>query len=183
MFEPCFARKVFPTFDDPYFRFNFTFTLKLLQDTDKILETVLFNTPLIAERSIKNWRLYEFESTVPVPAYLVGFAVLNKNVHRKLLEFEYFGIPIRFFQRISIYHRYKFLQHKKIRDAVKQIVLFTLSYCESHFEIPWKMSKKIDFLLTKLGKRNTWGGMENVGLITIDATQYWHCTNPVTTIR
>ena len=177
MFQPSFARKVFPTFDDPYFRLNFTFSLKIMQDPDKTLDAVLFNTPLISEISNGSERVYEFEETVPLPAYLVAFAVLNTKNHRLLLNFDYFGIPIRFFQVYSN----ALLHYKEIREVVEQIVQFTLSYCESRFEIRWKISPKIDFVLTVMDR--SIGGMENAGLITMSSEIYASCTPQKFSIR
>ena len=164
-FEPAFARTVFPTFDEPLFRFRFSFSIEIHQDPLRDLGLVLFNSDLQNSYTSEEFRYFQFKETVPMPAYLVEIAVLNPTHYVTVMESSYFQFPIRVFSDDKYYDRW--LKSPESQEKLDQIIKFTLTYCESRFEVPWKMSEKIDFLITEM--QTIIGGMEHPGLILISA--------------
>ena len=165
--QPAFARTVFPTFDEPIFRLKFSLNLEIYQDPDQKLGLVLFNSAM-KENSTNNKsgvRNYIFKETVPIPAYLVAIAVLNPEHYPKATEFNYFEIPIRVFA-LSYYYESWFQNNQKSVEKLIQIIQFTISFCESRFEVQWKTSEKIDFVVTEMPGKI--GAMEQPGLITFN---------------
>jgi alanyl aminopeptidase len=69
--EPISARFAFPGFDEPGFKTPFDISI-----TAPVGETVVANTRQVNERSDgKGWKTVTFARTVPLPTYLVAFAV------------------------------------------------------------------------------------------------------------
>lgn len=69
--EAVSARNVFPSFDEPRFKTPFAITI-----TAPAQEQVVANTPAIDERTPQpGWREVTFAPTLPLPTYLVAFAV------------------------------------------------------------------------------------------------------------
>ncbi|XP_075264224.1 uncharacterized protein LOC142356144 [Convolutriloba macropyga] len=157
-FEPWFARMAFPTFDDPHFRFRFSMNISIFQDPQKKLDTVLFNAELSSNKNTRDERSFGFGETKPIPAYLVAFAVLNREVSSIHYEFEHLNIPIRFYGDNSN----GFFRETKLLKYAKHVIKFTMSYCKSRFETPWKLTDKLDILFVD---HYAWG-MEQPGLIT-----------------
>src|SRR5690348_10410922 len=69
--EPISARFAFPGFDEPGFKTPFDISITAPAD-----ETVVANTKPVSEQSAgKGWKTVTFARTVPLPTYLVAFAV------------------------------------------------------------------------------------------------------------
>jgi len=69
--EPISARFAFPGFDEPGFKTPFDISI-----TAPVDETVVANTKPVSEQSAgKGWKTVTFARTVPLPTYLVAFAV------------------------------------------------------------------------------------------------------------
>jgi cytosol alanyl aminopeptidase len=70
-FEPIFARRVFPSFDEPDRKTPWTLTLEVPAGL-----TALANTRPVGEEVTRDgWKRVTFAPTRPLPAYLVAFAV------------------------------------------------------------------------------------------------------------
>ena len=164
-FQPAFARTVFPTYDEPLFRFKVTFSIEIHQDPEKQLGLVLFNSVLTKNWTSNDVSYFHFKETVPLPAYLVEISVLKPAHYVLALESSYFNIPIRVISDNTYYNTW--LTDKVATEKLDQIIKFTLTYCESRFEVRWKMSEKIDILITQMPGKI--GGMEHPGLIVVSA--------------
>jgi alanyl aminopeptidase len=68
-FEANDARKAFPCFDEPAFKIPFQLTITARED-----DAVVTNTPLGAESRGDGWKTLAFETTPPLPTYLVAIA-------------------------------------------------------------------------------------------------------------
>jgi len=65
------ARRVFPGFDEPRFKTPFDVTVRTIA-RDKVIA----NAPLLAESAdVSGWIAHRFETTPPLPTYLLAFAV------------------------------------------------------------------------------------------------------------
>ncbi len=75
-FEPNFAASCFPCFDEPNFRSVFALSFVLNQE-----DSVVSNTSLIETQDINaSLKKHIFADTIPLPAYLVAFAVGNLHI-------------------------------------------------------------------------------------------------------
>jgi len=69
--EPIGAREAFPSFDEPRFKVPFTVTITAPSD-----DVVYFNTPKTKTTTMDDgWVKHEFETTRPLPTYLVAYGV------------------------------------------------------------------------------------------------------------
>ena len=159
-FETNYARRVFPCFDDPYFQSKFKLSIQIPAGAAPKVDTVLSNMPV--EKFYEAERIYIFQETIhPIPAYLVAFALLDSKRYPVLLKMEYFGTPINCYVAVRNSDEERFLQNIKY---IESVIKLTLTTCEQIFasKFDWP---KLDFLLTDLQA----GGMENPGLITVNA--------------
>ena len=69
-FEAIYARRAFPSFDEPAFKIPFDVTL-----TVPAAAAVVGNMPVAKERTEDGRRIVSFQPTPPLPTYLVAFAV------------------------------------------------------------------------------------------------------------
>jgi alanyl aminopeptidase len=70
-FEPLFARRAFPCFDEPRFKVPWQLTLRVPRDL-----VAVANAPVASERIVDGGlKEVAFEPTKPLPSYLVAFAV------------------------------------------------------------------------------------------------------------
>jgi peptidase M1-like protein/ERAP1-like protein len=69
-FEAIYARRAFPCFDEPAFKIPFDVTLIVPAGTPAV-----GNMPVASERSDSTRRKVTFQTTPPLPTYLVAFAV------------------------------------------------------------------------------------------------------------
>ncbi|MCH7948346.1 MAG: M1 family peptidase, partial [candidate division Zixibacteria bacterium] len=68
-FEESDARKAFPCFDEPAFKFPYQMTLSVPEE-----HIAIANTPVAKETIADGWKTYEFEKTKPLPSYLLAIA-------------------------------------------------------------------------------------------------------------
>jgi alanyl aminopeptidase len=68
-FEESDARKAFPCFDEPAFKFPYL--IKLTVPAEHI---AVSNTPVADETTADGWKTYTFEETKPLPTYLLAIA-------------------------------------------------------------------------------------------------------------
>ncbi|NPC84531.1 M1 family metallopeptidase, partial [Pyxidicoccus fallax] len=70
-FEPLYARRAFPCFDEPSFKIPWRLTLRVRAE-----DGAFSNAPVEAEaRGADGWKTVTFQPTPPLPSYLVAFAV------------------------------------------------------------------------------------------------------------
>jgi aminopeptidase N len=68
-FEAEEARKAFPCWDEPCFKFPYRLTLEVPER-----EQALFNTPTERQTVERGWKTLSFEKTPPMPSYLLAIA-------------------------------------------------------------------------------------------------------------
>lgn len=69
-FQAIDARKAFPCFDEPGFKIPYQFRV-----TARESDAVVSNTPLRYESKAAGWKTLEFQTTKPLPTYLLAVAV------------------------------------------------------------------------------------------------------------
>ncbi|WP_338863984.1 M1 family metallopeptidase [Myxococcus stipitatus] len=70
-FQPLYARRAFPCFDEPAFKIPFELTLRVRAE-----DSAFANTPVRAEKADGDgWKTVRFQPTPALPTYLVAFAV------------------------------------------------------------------------------------------------------------
>ena len=160
LFQPSFARTLFPCFDEPFFRTIFSLNLKIFEDPKREFDLILFNSNKREKIRTNHYDSHLFEQTVPIPSYLVAVAILKSRDFSKIIDFQYLNIPIEIYRS----NAGSALRKKSELELIQKVILFTLSYCEKKFGVGWVMSRKIVFLLTEM--TDVLGGMEQPGLIT-----------------
>jgi aminopeptidase N len=71
-FEPIKARSAFPCFDEPFFKSEFEVSIRIPKSFSAISNTL----PRVVTVSDK-FTLYDFEKTIPLPTYLVAWAIFE----------------------------------------------------------------------------------------------------------
>ncbi|XP_065222049.1 aminopeptidase N-like [Planococcus citri] len=146
-FEATSARRAFPCFDE--FRFRAPFTIYLARSQDHI---AISNMPsetanLLPADSMSNGLGYEkFQSTPPMPAYLVAFMVSDF----KILQDPTLDPRIRVIARPNAI--------KKGSYALQQATKL-LAFLEGHLGVPYPLPKLDLVAVPRYG-----GGMENWGM-------------------
>jgi len=154
-FEPIAARQVFPGFDEPGFKVPFDITL--ISPTDQVTIT---NTPERAAEDLGDgFTRHQFETTRPLPTYLIAFAVGPYD----LVDFgdlppngvRDHGLPLRAIAARG--------QGQKL-DYALQHTAGVLGSLEDYFGTAYPF-RKLDLIAvpTSFG-----GAMENAGAITYD---------------
>ena len=69
-FESADARKAFPCWDEPGFKFPYQITLVIPER-----ERAVTNTPIASQTARNGWKTIVFEKTPPLPSYLLAIAV------------------------------------------------------------------------------------------------------------
>jgi len=143
-FEDMYARRAFPSFDEPGFKIPYQVTV---MSPEK--HTVLSNT-LIKKRTIKDgWQTVEFNKTKPMPTYLVALAVGELDSY----DIPNLSVPGKIYTPKGQAQRTKF--------AAKHTAGI-LQNLESYFGSAYPY-EKLDFIAVP---NFTFGAMENVGLVT-----------------
>ena len=151
-FEATYARKAFPSFDEPRFKVPFDVVLEIKQD-----QKGFANTPQLSEKLLDDgYKQLTFAQPTPLPTYLVAFAVGDFDV----VEFDDIApsdirkksIPLR---GISVKGKGDKMQYALENTAA---ILETL---ESYFGTPYPYEKLDLVAVPDFGA----GGMENAGLI------------------
>jgi len=96
-FEPIEARKGFPCFDEPRFKPTWNFSIDHPKST-----IALFNTPAIRDipiPTINDSVQTTFVKTPPMPSYLIGMVVFNKDDFSKITEYGPGDMPVNIWVR------------------------------------------------------------------------------------
>jgi alanyl aminopeptidase len=154
-FEPIAARQVFPGFDDPGFKVPFD--LSLVTQADDVAIT---NTPEAASEDLTDGFVrHTFETTRPMPTYLLAFAVGPYDVVDYGMippnSIRDRGVRLRGIVAKGLGHRAEYaLQHT---DGL-------LTVLEEYFGTPYPY-RKLDLIAMP---ESFGGAMENIGAITYD---------------
>jgi cytosol alanyl aminopeptidase len=149
-FEATYARRAFPSFDEPGWKVPWTLSLTIPQNLMAVA-----NTPVTGERSAgRGLKRVQFETTRPLPSYLLAFGVGPFDV---LDGGKARGTPIRFVtpRGRAQEARYAAIQTSAIVEKL-----------EDYFGIPYPYGK-LDVLAVPITLG--FGAMENPGLITFSS--------------
>ncbi|XP_050699396.1 aminopeptidase N-like isoform X2 [Eriocheir sinensis] len=149
-FQVTDARRAFPCFDEPQLKATFKVFLARREGM-----TALSNMPLVASTPIEGeegWVWDEFAESVPMPTYLVAFAI-SDYPSRVLRGGKDNSTLIRVSTRAAKLSR---------TSLVGQIAPRLLDFYGSYFSLPYPLPK-LDLIAPP---ENSFGGMENWGLIT-----------------
>ena len=143
-FEDMYARRAFPSFDEPGFKIPYQVTV---MSPEK--HTVLSNT-LVKKRTVKDgWQTVEFNKTKPMPTYLVALAVGELDSY----DIPNLSVPGKIYTPKGQAQRTKFAA-KHTAEILQNL--------ESYFGSAYPY-EKLDFIAVP---NFTFGAMENVGLVT-----------------
>ena len=149
-FESIYARRVFPCFDEPSSKVPWTLTLDIPSD-----QIALGNMPVATEEDLGGGRhRVHFEPTPPLPSYLVAFAVGRFEMVDGGTSPG--GTPVR----IAAFHG----RTAEAAYAAKNTAA-VLGLLEDYFATPFPYPK-LD--IVPIPRADTFGAMENVGMITCD---------------
>ncbi|KAF5286144.1 hypothetical protein FQR65_LT12899 [Abscondita terminalis] len=139
-FQPCDARRVFPSFDEPALRAKFN--IKLTRPNEQFISAS--NSPVISDSA----STFEdvFEETVDMPTYLVAFTISEMKFSETL---DIYRIIARLDAINKNQHRYALELSGKIVD-----------FMENYTNIAFTLSKLDQTAIPSFS-----GGMENWGLI------------------
>lgn len=143
-FEDMYARRAFPSFDEPGFKIPYQVTIISPEK-----HTVLSNT-LVNKRIVKDgWQTVEFNKTKPMPTYLIALAVGELDAY----DIPNLSVPGKIYTPKGQAQRTKF--------AAKHTAGI-LQNLENYFGSSYPY-EKLDFVAVP---NFTHGAMENVGLVT-----------------
>ena len=154
-FEPIAAREVFPGFDDPGFKVTFDLTL-VTRSEDVAITTTPESS---AEDTGDGFTRRVFETTRPMPTYLLAFAVGPYDV------VDYGMIPANNVRDREV--RLRALTAKGLAPRVEYALQNTdgiLTELEEYFGTPYPY-RKLDIIAVP---ESFGGAMENIGAITYD---------------
>ena len=154
-FEPIAARQVFPGFDEPSFKVTFDLSMVTRADDAAITTTPEAATEVLGDGFVR----HTFETTRPMPTYLLAFAVGPYDVvdygtipPNAIRDRE---VPLRAIVAKGLGHRAQYaLQHTE----------GILTVLEEYFGTPYPY-RKLDLIAVPEGFG---GAMENIGAITYD---------------
>jgi len=164
-FEPLDARKVFPSFDEPRFKVPFDLTLEVKADHEGVTATPERSRESLGDGFVR----LEFETTPPLPTYLLAFAVgpLDIVVADPIPPSETRARPIPL-RGIATAGKGSELAFALANTAETVLAL------EAYFGIPYPY-RKLDLAAVP---DFSFGAMENVGLITYRETRLLLGDNP-----
>jgi hypothetical protein len=145
-FEPTWARRAFPCFDEPGWKTPWQVTLRVHP-----WHGAFSNAPIASERREGGLKVVTFKPTPPLPTYLVAFAVGDLRVAEGGRTRG--GVPVRFISPGA--------PNRTVADAARKFV----DDLEAYLGVPFPF-EKLDLVFVPGFN----GGMENAGLITLGDT-------------
>jgi len=143
-FEDMYARRAFPSFDEPGFKIPYQMTVISPEK-----HTVLSNT-LVKKRTVTDgWQTVEFNKTKPMPSYILALAVGEFDSY----DIPNLSVPGKIYTPKGQAGRTKFAA-KHTAGILKNL--------ETYFGSPYPF-EKLDFIAVP---NFTFGAMENAGLVT-----------------
>ncbi|CAF0817363.1 unnamed protein product [Adineta steineri] len=158
--QPTIARRVFPCFDEPLFKANFTISITY----DDSFTVVRSNGEMLNNNQpevLSNGRLLSrFEQTPPMSTYLVAFV---------LTDFQCITNMTINNIRVSVCGRQEAMS-KGEGDFALHVGTHVITYFEQSYNVPYPLSKCDHFAIPDFSA----GAMENWGLITYRETALLH---------
>ncbi len=147
-FEESDARKAFPCFDEPSFKFPYQLTLTIPEQ-----HTAVSNTPVEIQSSSEGWKTMTFKRTEPLPSYLLAIAAGPLET----VDVPDMPIPTRIICAKGKSH---------LTGETAKITPPLMAAMIKYFERPYPYEK-----LDLIAVPEFWaGGMENAGAITFRET-------------
>src|SRR5690606_35703157 len=149
---PIDARRMFPCFDEPRFKTPFTVSVTAPSGLE-----VFANAPEAERVTLDGATIHRFETTLPLPTYLVALAVgpfeaLETSIPAN--EVRSLALPFRVIATKG--------QKPRMQMALTHAPRF-VALIEEYFAIPYPY-EKLDFIATPI----LGGAMENAGLVVFD---------------
>src|SRR5690349_369734 len=150
-FEPLYARRAFPCFDEPGWKTPWRLTIDAPAD-----DVVVSNTPEASAAEVPGkpgWKRHEFGTTLPLPSYLIAFAIGPFDV----VDGGTAGrrqAPLRYIVPKG---------HGAEARLAKSVTPKVIELLEDYFDIPYPFEKLDSVAVPQFG-----GAMENAGMITYD---------------
>ncbi|UJR09355.1 hypothetical protein I4U23_013599 [Adineta vaga] len=149
-FEPAYARRAFPCFDEPSFKAMFTISIRAPKHL-----TTLCNMPVKSQRNDDNDTItYEFETTPIMSTYLVAYVI---GAYDYVETRDSNNVLIRVYTPVGKKERGLFALHTTAK---------ILPFYAEYFGIKYPLSKVDMIAIADFGS----GAMENWGLITYHET-------------
>ena len=149
-FEATYARRVFPCLDEPDSKVPWQLTLDVPKG-----QIAVSNTAVAHDSDVGGHRVFEFEPTKPLPAYLVAFGVGPFDVVPGGSTKS--GVPVRIVTLKG---------HGSEAAYAAKTTAHVLDLLEAKFQIPYPYPK-LDILTIPI--TSGFGAMENAGLVTVGA--------------
>ncbi len=148
-FEPMDARRAFPCFDEPSFKVPLSLTIRAPRG-----QLAVANMPEIGRRELAEWTEFSFQTSPPLPTYLIALAVGPLEVRKWAGPAEAKpSVPVRLITTAG-----KTARGKLALDfAVRELALLE-AYFGSRYPYP-----KLDVVAVPEFES---GAMENAGLVT-----------------
>ncbi|CAF1004993.1 unnamed protein product [Adineta steineri] len=149
-FEPAYARRAFPCFDEPSFKANFTITIRAPKHL-----TTLSNMPIKSQKDDENNTCtYEFETSPIMSTYLVAYVI---GAYDYVETYDTNNVLIRVYTPVGKKEQGLFALHTTAK---------ILPFYAEYFGIKYPLSKVDNVAIADFGS----GAMENWGLITYHET-------------
>lgn len=156
-FEESDARKAFPCFDEPSFKFPYQMTLTIPEE-----HIAVTNTPIEIQSASDGWKTMTFKRTEPLPSYLLAIAAGPLET----VDVPDMPVPTRIVCVKGKSHLTE--ETAKITPPLMQALI-------DYFERPYPYEK-----LDLIAVPEFWaGGMENAGAITFRETVILHDPNSI----
>ncbi|MGH8015254.1 MAG: M1 family metallopeptidase, partial [Candidatus Zixiibacteriota bacterium] len=147
-FEESDARKAFPCFDEPSFKFPYQMTVTIPKE-----HIAVSNTPIEIQAGDEKWQTISFKKTEPLPSYLLALAVGPLET----VEVPDMPIPTRI---VCVKGK------SNLAEETARITPPLMKALVDYFERPYPYEK-----LDLIAVPEFWaGGMENAGAITFRET-------------
>ena len=151
-FEPNYARKCFPCWDEPNYKVQYSMSIEINNPTYQ----VLFNTDPSSSKQNGNQVLYQFLETIPMSTYVSSFIIGQYYYIEKISKHNI---------RLRVYIPNDINKEDQVGDFALDTGIKALDFITDYYAINFPYNK-IDFIpIHNVDVR----GMENYGLIFYDS--------------